>query len=248
MSKKAWIIFAAVCVILFGGLIVASNKNKLDVSAIDTSKIQLATEASGSLGDNVLGNKDSKVVIIEYGDYQCPGCGSAYANMKKITQKYEDEMAFVFRNFPITAIHPNALITAATAEAAGKQGKFWQMHDLLFKDQAGWRDAAANVRTDLMASYAKEIGLNGDTFLEDIRSEPITKKINFDQALAKKDKVTGTPMFTLNGKELNQYVKDGEIVPAGTPGAGPIWGDVDAFEKLILLPAFKEAGVTPPQQ
>lgn len=247
MSKTAWIIFAAVCVLLFGGMIALSNQQKLNVDAVNTKSVLTATEESGNIADRVFGNEKSKVVLLEYGDYQCPGCQSASSVMKELSQKYSDQMAFVFRNFPLVSIHPNSMMASATAEAAGLQGKFWEMHDALYANQSNWQSASAKDRTEVMIDYARTLGLDVDKFRADLTNPSITKKIAFDQALGKKDGVTGTPAFFVNGKLIDQYVKDGKLVPAGTEGSNPVWSDKEAFETLILLPAFKEANITLPK-
>lgn len=205
MTGKTWIIFVAVVVVLFGGLIIWSQKDKLDVAKVNTSKIQPATVQSGNIADHVFGNKNAKVVLIEYGDYQCPGCGSVYPTVKTVTEKYKDNLAFVFRNFPLTNIHPNARAAAAAAETAGLMGKYWEMHDILYENQSSWSDANANDRTGLFASYAEQIGLTKDAFTKELdkKSGRVNKKINYDIALGRKDNVTGTPTFYLNGKQVS---------------------------------------------
>ena len=135
MTKKTWIIFAVICIGIIGGLVYMSNGNKIDVSDVDEWSIQAASAKSGDIADQVYGNKDAKVVIIEYGDYQCPGCASAQSALKTVSEKYKDTVAFVFRNFPLYSIHPNAFAAASFAEAAGLQGKYWEMHDKLYTTQ-----------------------------------------------------------------------------------------------------------------
>ena len=218
----------AVVAVLFGGLIIWSQKDKMDVSKVDTSKIQPATTQSGNIADHVFGNKNAKVVLIEYGDFQCPGCGSVYPTIKAVSEKYKDNLAFVFRNFPLTNLHPNARAAAAAAETAGLMGKYWQMHDALYENQDGWSEASANDRTDLFAGYAEQIGLNKATFTKDLdaKSSQVNKKINFDIALGRKDSVSATPTFYLNGKELSSDDISSE----------------DAFTKIVEN-ALKEAGV-----
>jgi protein-disulfide isomerase len=204
VSKKAWIIFAAICVVLLGGLVFISSKDKIDVSGVDANKIQKANTQSGDIADHVYGKADSKVVLIEYGDYQCPGCGSAYPNIKAVTEKYKGQVAFIFRNFPITSLHPNARVAAAVAEAAGLQGKFWEMHNKLYETQSSWETLNSSERTDFFVSYAKELGLNTETFKTDLASAKVNQKISYDQAVGKKINVNATPTFYLNGKGLDQ--------------------------------------------
>jgi protein-disulfide isomerase len=247
LSKKAWIIFAAICVVVLGGLIYLSGKNKVEVNNIDTNKIQPAVPQSGQIADHVFGKADSKVMLVEYGDFQCPGCGSAYPIIKAVSEKYKDQLAFVFRNFPLTAAHPNARAAAATAEAAGLQGKYWEMHNMLYENQNTWKSITDKERAGFFEGYATTLGMNVDTFKVDYAGKNVNQKISFDQALGRKLKVSGTPTFYLNGKEVDQYVKDGKIVSKDTEGADPIWGNQDAFEKLLLIPAFKEQGIALPK-
>lgn len=200
MSKRAWIIFAAVCVLILGSLVVLSNSKKVDVSNVDSNKIQTASEQSGNIADHVFGKADSKVVFVEYGDFQCPGCGGMHPTVKALTEKYKDQVAFVFRNFPLTQIHPNALVAASAAEAAGLQGKYWEMHNMLFENQDSWKNASVNDRVAVFTKYAKTLELDTDKFKTDIASENVSKKIGFDLSVGKKINVSSTPTFYLDGK------------------------------------------------
>lgn len=206
MSGKTWIIFVAVVVVLFGGLVVFSQRNKVDVSSINDSKIIGASDANGNIADHIFGKKDSKVVLVEYGDFQCPGCASAHVDVKAVTEKYADKIAFVFRNFPLSSIHPNARAASAAAEAAGLDGKYWQMHNKIYDNQEDWSKASASERTMVFGAYAKQFGMNEKTFTKILEDETtrINKKIAFDQALGRKAGVSGTPTFFINGKKLNE--------------------------------------------
>lgn len=233
MSTKGWIIFAAICVVIFGGLIIWSGRDNIDVSNADADVIQSATESSGNIADRTFGNKESKVVLFEYGDFQCPGCGAAHPTVKAVTEKYEEQMAFVFRNFPLTTIHPNARAAAAAVEAAGLNGKYWEMHNIVFENQTSWSSASANDRSGLFTQYAVNAGIDADTFTKtlDEKSSQINRKINFDIALGRKESVNSTPTFFLNGEKLEA-------------------SDYDSEENLekILLAAFKEAGISVPKE
>lgn len=204
MSKKAWIIFAAVCIVLLGGLIYLSSKDRIDVSNVNLGVIQSGSTQSADIADHVSGKKDSKVILIEYGDYQCPGCASAYPDIKSVTDKYKDQIAVIFRNFPLTSIHPNAKAAAAAAEAAGLQGKYWEMHDQLYTHQDEWKDLDASKRTDFFAGYARNLELNVGQFKDDMASSKVNQKINFDLALGKKAGVNATPSIYLDGTLLDQ--------------------------------------------
>jgi protein-disulfide isomerase len=204
VSKKAWIIFASACVLLLVGLVYISSKDKVNVDGIDANKIQSASVQSGNIADQVFGKKDSKVVFVEYGDFQCPGCGKAHPTIQAVTEKYKDQVAFVFRNFPLTGIHPNAKAAAAAAEAAGLQGKYWDMHNKLYENQSAWESLDSSERTDFFAGYAKELGLDVTTFKSDMASQKVNQKINFDLAVGKKIGVSSTPTLYLNGKAVDQ--------------------------------------------
>ena len=229
MSKKAWIIFAAACVVVLGGLIYLSGKNKIDVSNVDIQKIQPAAEQSGQIADHVFGKADSKVMLVEYGDFQCPGCGAAYPTLKALSEKYQGQIAFVFRNFPLTTIHPNARAAAAVAEAAGLQGKYWEMHNKLYETQSSWENLSGAERTDFFAGYASDLGLNVDTFKADLAGANVNQKISFDQAVGKKANVNATPTIYLNGKQIEQDT----------------WGDQAKFDQAIV-DALKANGIALP--
>lgn len=203
MSTKAWIIFAVITVGFLGGLVFLNQKDKIDVSKVDHAKIISASAASGNIADHVFGSRDQKVVLIEYGDFQCPACASAFPVLKEVKEKFKDDLTFIFRNNPLTAIHPNARVGAAAAEAAGLQGKFWEMHDLLFQNQNAWSQASVDKRTGLFEGYAKMIGIKDlNKFKSDLGSKEVTAKIDFDLALGKKVPVQGTPTITLNGEKV----------------------------------------------
>lgn len=229
MSTRAWIIFVAICVVAFAGLVVLSGRDKVDVSKVNTNELQSAAADNGMIGDHVYGNKEAKVVLIMYGDFQCPGCGSVHPFVKALSEKYKDQMAFVFRNFPLTNIHPNARAAAAAAEAAGKIGKYWEMNNALYENQTNWSDASGSDRVSLFANYAAEVGLDKNKFNSVLskQSASINKKINFDIALGRKLNVTGTPTFYLDGKKLDEAAYNGQ----------------DTFDKT-LQKEFKKQGVT----
>ena len=229
MTKKAWIIFAAACVVLFGIIIVLNKKPSIDVSNVDASKI-----VTGTYADHVFGNPKSKIVLVEYGDFQCPYCGDAYSKVKAVSQTYKNQVAVIFRNYPLTTAHPNALASATAAEAAAKQGKFWEMHDMLYENQNSWSDASTDQRDAYFESYAKTLGLNVDKFKTDELSSSVADKISFDQALGNKQGVQGTPAFYLNGKAVDQTTS-GDIIN----------GDGSKLEAQLDT-LIKKDGGTPP--
>ena len=202
MSKKSWIIFIVVIVGILASLIAFSDNSKIDINKVDVNAIQKPNSQNGNIGDHVIGNVGSKVILIEYGDFQCPPCANAYPVVKSITELYKDQMQFVFRNFPITEVHPNAKAAAGTAEAAGLQDKYWQMHDKIYETQTDWSELSITDRGKFFENLAKEIGLDINKFNTDLSSKSVSEKINYDTALGKKAGVDATPTFYLNGKKL----------------------------------------------
>lgn len=203
MSKKAWIIFAAICVVVLGGLVFLSRGNQVDVSKVEDLKIVAASEQNGNIADHTFGTTAGKAVLIEYGDFQCPACGSAFPILKSLTEEFKEDLTFIFRNNPLTSLHPNARAASAAAEAAGLQGKYWEMHDILYQQQDTWGNAAIDKRLSYFEGYAKQIGVKDmDKFKTDMSSERVGDKINFDLALGKKVGVSGTPTILLDGKKI----------------------------------------------
>lgn len=212
MNKVGWIIFSVVVVLLLGGLIAWTRISNppIDVSGVDNNSVIAASAQNGNIADHTTGSDANKILFIEYGDYQCPSCGGAYPNLKTLLPDYP-EVTFVFRNFPLTSIHPNARAAAAVAEAAGLQGKYWEMHDLLYEKQNDWSSLDASQRTSVFQGYARELGLDMDKYDVDVVSQPVTQKINFDIALGKSVDVSATPTFFLDGKKLEDETASGIV-------------------------------------
>ena len=200
MNKSTWIILSIILV-LFGGLtwyLISSKQPEVLPEDTDIFNIIPALEENGFIADHVRGNPEAEVILFEYGDYQCPGCASTSARINAIVDEYGDQVALVFRNFPIPSIHPNAKAAAAAAEAAGLQDKFWEMHETLFTQRSLWINSSIDERTSIFINFAELLGIDRPTFEEQIKSEAINKKINFDLAIAKEKNVTGTPTLFIN--------------------------------------------------
>lgn len=142
----------------------------------------------------------SPVILEEYGDYQCPPCGILFPVLKQIEHEYGDQVRFVFRHFPLTKIHTNAMMAAQAAEAARNQGKFLQMHDRLYGTQNGWKDLADARPTFI--GYARELGLNLEQFTRDMDSPAVAQRITSDMQRGAGVGVTGTPTVFIDGQML----------------------------------------------
>ena len=142
--------------------------------------------------DHVQGPVNATLTLVEYGDYQCPYCGAAYPVVKEIQKDLGKGLRFVFRNFPLTEMHPYALIAAEAAEAAALQGKFWEMHDLIFENQG-------SLAPGIIATWAKKVGVDLKRMGEDIKQGGVTKVIQEDRQSGIRSGVNGTPTFFING-------------------------------------------------
>jgi len=150
--------------------------------------------------DNVGGNASSTVVIIEYSDFECPACRTYYFMMKQLVAEFGNRVAFVYRYFPLTNIHINAELAARAAQAAGKQGKFWEMHDLLFEKQNEWTKAA-DIKT-LFESYTTLLGISIEQFKVGFESKEVKDFVRAQKTHAIKSGLQGTPTFFVNGKQI----------------------------------------------
>jgi len=151
--------------------------------------------------DHVEGAMNAPLTLVEYGDYQCPYCGAAYPEVKKVQKNLGPELRFVFRNFPLTNIHEHAMTAAETAEAAAVQKKFWPMHDFLYEHQATLGDP------NTALGYAKKLGLDTQKFEREIAQHTYQKRIKEDFMSGVRSGVNGTPTFYVNGVR-----HDGEAV------------------------------------
>ena len=142
--------------------------------------------------DHIQGPADAQVTLVEYGDYQCPYCGAAYPILKQVQARMGERLRFVFRNFPISTSHPRAEQAAEAAEAAAAQGRFWEMHDLLYEHQARLRDE------DLYA-YAEQLGLDVGTFERELAEHVHAGRVHEDFMSGVRSGVNGTPTFYVNG-------------------------------------------------
>ncbi len=147
-------------------------------------------EVSGR--DHMQGSSDAKVVLVEYGDYQCPHCGHAHPIVKQIQEDLGDDLAFVFRNFPLTEIHQYSFHAAQSAEIADEYGKFWEMHDMLFENQE-------NLEETNLLLMADKLGINPLEFGKKLAAGEKAQRVKEDFNSGIESGVNGTPSFYING-------------------------------------------------
>lgn len=206
--KKLPIIAFGILIIGFLALCIYSyNQNQQYdqwIASLDRSKYIDKEERNGNLGDNYEGNKDAKVLIVEYADYQCPGCATTFPYLSEIVEEYKGKVGLIFRSF-ILSYHKNGTAAAHAANAAALQG-YWQAYaTILFKNQSEWEDLETGKRDTKFKSYFEEASKNqgnADQFLSDMNSEAVKKKVKSDMAVAKLVNITETPTIIINGEKL----------------------------------------------
>jgi protein-disulfide isomerase len=149
--------------------------------------------------DQQTGNLESRLTLVEYGDYQCPYCRRAHPFVQRMLNEHGNELRFVFRHFPLQEVHDQAFTAALAAEAAGKQSKFWPMHNLLFENQERFHQKS------LFLDLAEELGLDPNQFIVDRKREDLVDKIEKDFKSGIYSGVNRTPTFFLNETKINTY-------------------------------------------
>ncbi len=177
------------------GLLVAGLWYLSGMEAADPAVLQVAAT------DRKQGPESPKLVLIEYADFECPACAAYQPVLKEVKETYKDDLQFVYRHFPLP-MHRNAIAAALASEAAGAQGKFWEMHDLLYAKQKEWGGKPAEDR-GLFEKYATELGLDLERFKGDMASDATRAAVESGRESGSEANVRGTPTFFLNGEQLD---------------------------------------------
>lgn len=182
--------------ILFGvGILIGGLWYLSSMDAADTKQLDLLT------ADWKQGAENPKVTLVEYADFECPACSTYQSVLKEIKETFKADLQFVYRQFPLP-MHRNALAAARASEAAGLQGKFWEMHDLLYAKQKEWGGKTSEDAT-LFEKYATELGLDLEKFKQDVLSDTVQGAVDRGLESGKALKVRGTPTFFLNGEQVS---------------------------------------------
>lgn len=193
MDKRFLIIMGIIVVAFLGIFLIGGAKKD---SADNTG-------SAGTVSNHSTGNNAKNVELLVYGDFECPACGQFFTIEKQVVEKYKDDIVFTFRHFPIDSIHPNARAAARAAEAAGAQGKFFEMHDLLYQNQSQWSSQVTTTPQSIFEAYASQLGLDITQYNTDYAAESTNSTINADKQEGNERGITGTPTYLLNGNKLS---------------------------------------------
>jgi protein-disulfide isomerase len=208
-----FVIVVAVALAAFGsGAMLYRAKRPLVKNMPENQSASATSETS----PHVRGNPSAPVTLEEFGDFQCPPCGQFAAFAEELLKEYDSRLRVVFHNFPLPG-HEHAREAALAAEAAGFQGKFWEMYDTLYKEQATW-SKAPNTR-ELFESYAGTLGLNMDEFRKDMDSDKAKERVDSDHALGESLGIKVTPTLFINKRPLETAEKNPEGVRAAINAA-----------------------------
>lgn len=201
-NKRLWTGgIIAVLALLIISFFVSQSGDPIDEASFANLEVQ-------ELAAHEKGNTESNVRLVEYSDFQCPACKAAAPGIAELVENYGEQFVLEYRHYPLRSIHPNAQLAAQAAEAAGKQGKFWEMHDMLFENQAEWSQSFNPER--FFRNYANDLELNEDRFRFDMESDEVKDHVNaqFDEAQALQ--LPGTPAFVFNGEKIdvNQFIAE----------------------------------------
>ncbi len=207
-----WFIVGFIVVVTAGAIIAgaySSGTASSSNSNTASSTFVATTVPAISAADWSEGNPNAKVSLVEYGDFECPACGEYAPIVEQLVQNYSSTVRFVFRNFPLYTIHPFAGVSAQAAEAAGLEGgmaKYWAMNSLLYSKQSEWSLNASIAPGDLVGKYfdgyAQSIGLDVNTFNNDINATSVMQKIQADANSGNAAQIDHTPTFFVNLKQI----------------------------------------------
>jgi protein-disulfide isomerase len=209
-----FIIVAAVALVTLASGAMLYHAKRMQLNTVSENRPPAGTAGAETI--HIRGNPDAPVTLEEFGDFQCPPCGSFASFVEELLKEYDSRLRIVFRNFPLSA-HEHAREAAFAAEAADLQGHYWEMYDTLYREQANW-SKAPNVR-ELFESYAGTIGLNVDQFKKDMDGEKVRQRVDSDHALGDSLGIKLTPTIFINSHPVEPKDKNPEGVRAAINAA-----------------------------
>jgi protein-disulfide isomerase len=201
-SSLPFVIIGAVLVAVIAAVVLMSRPSASNSTPTQNSSVaptqRMATQP-GASNPYSRGMPTARVTVEEFSDFQCPACGALEPGLRRVMKEYEDRVHFIFRNYPLQ-MHKYAFLASRAAEAAGAQGKFWEMHDMLYDNQKEWSESMEpRVQFD---SYATRLGLDVQRFKADMERQELAERVKADLLRGNSLGVKGTPTVYLNGREL----------------------------------------------
>lgn len=218
-SLTPFIIILALLIVTAGGIYLISQSGKQDDGGAPENTGQTNSGAAanqptepdplpnyasappGAIPPHYKGSENALVVVEEFADFQCPTCALVHPRMNEITSRFGSKIKFVFRVYPLTTIHRNSYDAAVAAEAAGMQNRFWEMQNLLFRNQRNWAESPQP--RPMFEEYAKTLGMDVDKFKEDMAGLVAKRRVDLDMARARALNLTGTPTILVNGRPVS---------------------------------------------
>lgn len=190
-------VVATIVVGLFGFIIFNSQQRQAQRQELANVRAEIS-----DTGWTKGATESAEVTLVEFADFQCPGCRANEPFIDQALEEYDGQLRFVYKHFPLTSIHQNAKGAAIAAEAAGNQEKFWEMHDLLFEKQPEWSALGVAEARTRFTEYAQQIGLNVQQFTQDLEDPALEERVTAQQDEGANLGVMGTPTFFVNGKRV----------------------------------------------
>lgn len=190
----------ATIILVVGAVVLLSGSSKPSTSSQQPQKVDEKLLVRPD--SHKISTDSAKVSVVEFADFQCPACGVAYPITKKVLEDYKGKINYVFRHFPLPQ-HQNGMKAAIATEAAGEQGKFWEMYDVLFSKQDEW--SPLQDPSEQFVNYAKDLGLNTDKFKQDLTGNKYAARIKEDQDDGFAVGIDATPTFFVDGQKLSDF-------------------------------------------
>ncbi|PIR44864.1 MAG: disulfide bond formation protein DsbA [Candidatus Vogelbacteria bacterium CG10_big_fil_rev_8_21_14_0_10_51_16] len=187
-----WVVFILIIIFVVAGVVRMAKQENGGVASYDIR----ITEVDQAVGPAV-----APLTLVEYSDFQCPACASYHSIVKELLAEHGESLRFVYRHYPLPQ-HRNARPAAYMAEAAGRQGKFFEMHDLIFQNQISWTNMSDEQASAEFIGYAQTLGLDLNKIATDLQDQAIINKVDADLASGNRFGVNATPTFYLNGRKL----------------------------------------------
>jgi protein-disulfide isomerase len=199
MSKvlKPLIVIVLAVAVAAGAAVYLSRQPDQPVASAGAAPVHADIRGGGHLR----GPENAQLTLVEFGDYQCPSCGAYHPFVKEILSRYPQQLRLEFHHFPLISIHPNSMMASMAAEAAGEQGHYWEMHDLLFEHQREWSDSPN--AEPIFIALASRIGLDTNKFMQGLRSPDLQSRILADVTRGNDAHVEAVPSFFIKGEQVH---------------------------------------------